>query len=280
MGTVAERFLSPKRPCFQRTATPLFRGSSVGSSMTVSKSDKSSRIVGTARARRDSSDSRSSRSDGINCRGHLPRFSTLFSRILVQVGLRAANSRKRSRRFAVMLSPGSSFSVLKRSRVHLCLSFPGFRSPRHRSGSKSGAIPELLNDLVQHHRTIRARRRSLRHPRSPESLSQSSPVATRATRSPAIRHPVTWWAWVVSQPPVPSPLPLVCYRHLSSSAKGWTGPVSLGFGNALSACSARRKSSFVVIFRLMGEPGTRATAWPSRSTNWASSVAAKPSRRA
>src|SRR5262249_45185700 len=56
------------------------------------------------------------------------------------------------------------------------------------------------------------------------------------------------------------------YRHMSSSAKGWAGPVSFGFGNAFRACSANRRSSFVVIFRLMGEPVTMATFIPSRST--------------
>ena len=62
---------------------------------------------------------------------------------------------------------------------------------------------------------------------------------------------------------------------MSSSAKGCAGPSNLGLGRAFRACSARRRSSLVVIFRLMGEPGTTVTAWPIRSTSWASSVAGK-----
>ena len=51
--------------------------------------------------------------------------------------------------------------------------------------------------------------------------------------------------------------------------------MNLGLGRALSACSASRRSSRVVIFRLIGEPVTMVTAWPMRSTSWASSVAVK-----
>ena len=45
-------------------------------------------------------------------------------------------------------------------------------------------------------------------------------------------------------------------RHMSSSANGCAGPESFGLGRALRACSASRRSSRVVIFRLIGEPGT------------------------
>jgi len=48
------------------------------------------------------------------------------------------------------------------------------------------------------------------------------------------------------------------YLHLSSSANGFMPPRIFGFGKALRACSAKRKSSRVVIFRFTGEPGTTA----------------------
>ena len=50
------------------------------------------------------------------------------------------------------------------------------------------------------------------------------------------------------------------HRHISSPAKGWAGPVNFGLGSAANACSASRRSSRVVIFKLIGEPGTIVTA--------------------
>ena len=55
---------------------------------------------------------------------------------------------------------------------------------------------------------------------------------------------------------------------MSSPENGCAGPLSFGFGNALSAAAAMRRSSRVVILMLSGEPATSVTAWPIRSTNW------------
>src|SRR5437868_3900805 len=44
--------------------------------------------------------------------------------------------------------------------------------------------------------------------------------------------------------------------HISSSAKGWIGPLGFGLGRDLRTASARNRSDLVVIFTFVDEPST------------------------
>src|SRR5262249_10834032 len=67
-------------------------------------------------------------------------------------------------------------------------------------------------------------------------------------------------------------------RHISSSAKGWAGPVGLGAGRDWRIALARARSGGAVILMFDGDPSTTWTLCPAASTSWASSVTSGPSR--
>gem|GEM_PF-3956684 len=87
-------------------------------------------------------------------------------------------------------------------------------------------------------------------------LSDESSIARESQNSPAPARAsdrlLSIWRFLV-------PKPSFAYRHTSSLAKGCAGPARRFAGRAFMACSASRRSSRDVIFRLIGEPGTTVT---------------------
>ena len=114
--------------------------------------------------------------------------------------------------------------------------------------------------------------------RCPTSISGSCATASESSEKqwllflPPKEHCLTQGCQAVAQRQWHNGTRHTVLCHSDSSANGCRKLGSLSFGSASSKCSATRKSSIVVIFRLNGEPVTIFIFAPIRSTSSASSV--------